>query len=223
MKRLTFYILTLLLASASAFAADADQRLYTGIAENNLAAVELAIAGGAYLNKTYDNDLTPLMNALTVPHTDIRLIRRLISSGADARYIAPDGNTPLLLALQTNASPVTLQLLLNAGANPNLANKEGYTPLLAALTRSQTPETIKILLNAGADANRPARLGGNPLYPLTAAVALNAPRETILLLLKNSNQDAGFQALTAAIADGNEEMQKLLLEHHKKQKKQSAL
>lgn len=195
-----FIVLLLIFISISARASDitADKRLYLGIIENNIGYVEQAINDGAYLNKKYNQDYTPLSLACTINSKPI-IIKKLINAGADFRFENSKKENLLAIALNQSANAKTIQMLINYGLNPNDKNNKGKTALYTGLIHKAPYEAIVALLQNGANTNIPFEYKGNPVYPLTLAVLLESPREIIKVLIKYSNQDAQFQALTAAI------------------------
>lgn len=82
----------------------------------DLPRVKKLIAMGAEVDKT---DWTPLHYASIKGRADI--VKLLLAKGAQPNEVAPTGDTPLLLAVQSD-NIETVQLLINAGADPLLSN-----------------------------------------------------------------------------------------------------
>jgi ankyrin repeat protein len=61
-------------------------------------------------------DWTPLFYALTGPRRSPPVVRELTRHSADVNHVAPNGATPLLLAVCLGDNPALVKLLLDAGA-----------------------------------------------------------------------------------------------------------
>ena len=81
---------------------------------------------------------------------DLESVRLLIASGAKVDEAAPDGMTPLILAINKHHEDVAL-FLLDKGADPNLADA-GFTALHSAAATGHLA-VAKALLVHGANAN----------------------------------------------------------------------
>ena len=80
-----------------------------------------------------------------------RLVRTLLTSGADVNATQVDGTTALHWAAYYDDAE-TAALLVKAGANVNAANRYGVPPLALACTNGNAA-VVRLLLEAGADAN----------------------------------------------------------------------
>ena len=184
MKNIIAFILALLYSLPTpAQTNNADKMLYLGIIENNQAYVDQAIIDGAYLNRKYNEDYTPLAVACA----------SLINAGADIRFQNTHKQNLLTVSLNSKANPENIHLLINYGLSPNEADGSGYTPLYTALINKAPHEAILALLQGD--------FGGHEIYPLSLAVAAGSAPETIKHLMDYSNQDAHFQALTATVTN----------------------
>lgn len=76
------------------------------------------------------------------------MIAYLANLGASVNAVAPNGVTPLMMAVRGGFRSTT-KLLLSKGANPNLKNDRGETALTWAMDRGHT-EIGDMLLTAGA-------------------------------------------------------------------------
>jgi hypothetical protein len=82
---------------------------------------------------------------------DFGCLGELIKTGLNVNAQAPDGDTPLLIAVQQRDIR-KVRLLLDAGAQVNAADSRGYTPLMLAASADKI-EIVQELLARGADVN----------------------------------------------------------------------
>src|SRR5262245_33679049 len=146
------------------------------------------------------------------------LFAAVLGAGDDRSTVAPDGTTPLHLAVRAgDAAAVTR--LLRQGADARAANRYGVTPLSLAAENGD-PAIIDALLAAGADANGSLSSGqtmvmiaartGNPdaIRTLVAHGANVNAREAVLgesamIWAAVENHAAAIAALASAGADVN--------------------
>jgi len=88
---------------------------------------------------------------------DFACMKGLIQSGLDVNAQAPDGDTPLLIAVGQRDLGKT-RLLLDAGAQVNVADGQGYTALMLAAMADKL-EIVQELLARGADVNAKDKKG----------------------------------------------------------------
>jgi len=88
---------------------------------------------------------------------DLACLKELIRTRFNINSQAPDGDTPLLLAVRQRDLTKT-RLLLDAGAEVNTADSQGYTPLMFAVM-ANNPELVQELLSYGADVNAKDKKG----------------------------------------------------------------
>ena len=126
----------------------------------------------AQLPKDGDNDpprpeggFTPLLHAVMAGNLEI--VRLLVAAGADVNDAAPDGMTPLILAITKHHEDVAL-FLIEKGASPR-APGPGFNALHAAAATSQM-DVAKALLAKGADPNAPLEM---PLRLAAAFIPYN--------------------------------------------------
>eukprot|EP00742_Colponemidia_sp_Colp-10_P007408 GILJ01007974.1.p1 GENE.GILJ01007974.1~~GILJ01007974.1.p1 ORF type:complete len:496 (+),score=22.47 GILJ01007974.1:65-1552(+) len=116
--------------------------LSLGVSMNNLRAVKLAIACGAWLDLN-DSCLSTLPAA-----KDRHIAEEIIQRGAFPRGALDYGNDillpPLVSACQANRSDI-VRLLLDAGADPNVKDRTGQ----AAIFHTCSPLIVKLLLAKG--------------------------------------------------------------------------
>ena len=109
-----------------------------------------------------------------------------------------------------------LRELLDGGADPNEFAPDGFTPLtLAAFFKH--PGAARLLLDRGADVHQRARNEQIQVLPIHSAAADGGSVEIVRMLLDvgadpNAEQPGGFRPIDAARQDGNEELERLLLE-----------
>lgn len=111
-------------------------------------------------------------------------LRYLIQKGANPNIQDRRGNTPLMIAVETNYTE-GLQILINYKADVNAANASGETPLIRAVQQRKF-NMVRLLLDAGADPDKTDNLAGqsardyariDPRMPSSIAKALaDAPK-----------------------------------------------
>jgi hypothetical protein len=93
-----------------------------------------------------------LFGAVLSTYDNSAVIKLLLNAGADVNARAPDGETPLMVAV---GRPCNLQPLLDAGANVNARDKWGGTALQQAHRWNQ-PAAVRVLEEAGGRLERSA-------------------------------------------------------------------
>lgn len=88
---------------------------------------------------------------------DDSCLQELIRTGFNINAQAPDGDTPLLVAVRQRDLTKT-RLLLDAGARVNTADSQGYTPLMFAVM-ANNPKLVQELLSRGANVNAKDKKG----------------------------------------------------------------
>src|SRR5690606_32416006 len=79
--------------------------------------------------------------------SNVKRVRQLLASGADARATNAAGATPLHYGA---GNPRIVELLLRSGADPNALSIAGTTPLHVAATKRDGGASVRQLLGAGA-------------------------------------------------------------------------
>ena len=146
--------------------------------------------------------------------------RRKIASllaGIGVPVDSPDshGITPLMRALEQEASPRLIRWFLENGADPNARDEMGRTPLMYAADAG-TPESVKILLEHGADISKRDDSRATVLFHAAESEAATAP-EIIRMLVDagaavNARGERSETPLMAAVRARNLENARTLLE-----------
>ena len=136
--------------------------------------------------------------------------------GDDAEQLVADGGELDLFEASAIGDAGRLRELLDAGADPNEFAPDGFTPLTLACFFKR-PEAARLLLDRGADVHQRARNERIQVLPIHSAAADGGSVEIVRMLLDagadaNATQPGGFRAIDAARMDGNEELERLLLE-----------
>lgn len=219
------------LALAALLPLHSSAGLFEAIREGDHAAVERLIAAGVNVNATLPGGNTPLLHAVIT--SDAKMVKLLISKGADAKAASEFGITALHAAV---ADLEKTRLLIAAGAEVNAALSDGRPPLFGAASRIGGAPVVELLIGAGANVNA---VRSNGRGPLGSAAAAGDP-DTVKLLLSHKADaraanllgritmqsdcfdcirqllDAGATATTERLADaagmGSLELVKLLVE-----------
>ena len=174
----------------------------------------------------------PLLDAAA--RGDIPAAIALLAQGQDVDMRDPDGNTPLMAALNNGIvaggqvahpglpPPVyagIARFLLAHGANVNAYNHAGMTPLMISLYNGHA-DVVSLLIAYRANVNASNNAGETPLmYAITATRSGAEQMPLIPLLLKhgaspNAIDVRGYTALRSAAEQASPEVVQLLLAHH---------
>lgn len=173
--------------------------VHRALRAGNMAELRQQAQVKAALEERYGRGMTPLQAAIFLGRREFAL--ELIGLGADVNAIAPDGSTPLTLAVDKGYGDV-IDRLLAAGALID-PRTEGAGPLFSAL-RTERMDLFERFLQAGANVERRNGLGETPLY--VAAARGQLPFAERLL-------QAGA-AIDAALPDGRTALHGALLGKH---------
>ena len=149
--------------------------------------------------------------------TASRLLQALYEGRRDdAERLLADGDELDLFEASATGDAGRLRELLDEGADPNEFAEDGFTPLTLACFFKR-PEAARLLLERGADVHQRARNEQIQVLPIHSAAADGGSVEIVRMLLDagadvNATQPGGFRAIDAARQDGNEELERLLLE-----------
>jgi len=194
MKRLCSTLLPLLLAVCGGAHAT-EPSLFASIRSNDVQALTTLIQEDpASTSERSDQGVSPLLFAaynerpemvsILLKHTrdlsffeacvvgDLPAVRRYIARGTDIDQHAPDGFTPLGLAIFFR-QPAVARLLIDAGADVDAkaSNTLQVAPIHAAVARSDFA-TLQLLLEAGADPNLTQQRLMRPIHEASAAGSL---------------------------------------------------
>ncbi|TQS34415.1 hypothetical protein Golomagni_05204 [Golovinomyces magnicellulatus] len=167
--------------------------------------VEMMLAKGVDVNHTNEENYTALLNAAM--HGNIEVVRTLLKAGADVHVHGGDGWTALCAAVGNNHEYIA-SLLLHAGANAN--DEHSGHPALFDAAKSDSPGLIHVLVKHGAEVSKVYSHGSTALFK---AVKSGNRMVVEKLLQVGANVHVGKPPLFAAIANGDVEIAKLLLDH----------
>ncbi|MEQ8853669.1 ankyrin repeat domain-containing protein [Gimesia sp.] len=112
--------------------------------------------------KPYDaSKWPPLLEAILM--LDQKKTRQLLNEGVDPNAVLPNGESPLIAAIETACDEELVKILLHAGADPNFEGPEGRTALQLAASSDYAPDCVEILLSAGAKVSCKDEDGWTPL------------------------------------------------------------
>lgn len=205
MRRLLALCLLLLPEPALAQGVDA---LIRALADDDAAALSVALAAGADSNALLDYGESPLARA--VETQDPALVAVLLRAGAKPDRADALGVTPLLLGCERGSGAI-VGALLAAGADARLAGPDGASPL-AMCARFSDGEAVRALLAKGAEVEAADARGQTPLMwaasggKLAAVQALLAAEGEV-----NRATPGGFTPLFFALASGKAEVASALI------------
>ena len=160
--------------------------------------VKLLIVGGADVNVSYKDGMTPLMAATYMgidKHGVLRpgsysnddkhvIVDWLIKAGADVNAVTNSGKNALINATLMGYDK-SLELLISAGADVNNLDNN-ITALIIATGRNHAQETksktVKILLKAGAHVNKAKNVGYKVIESVQRVKSPGERRETLQVL-----------------------------------------
>lgn len=152
--------------------------LMIAVVHGNLSAAVALIQAAANIHVRSPNSRLGVVG-LAAAHDQPKLIRSLISHGANADQRCALNRTPLMLAA-SKGFLACVQALLRAGASVNSQDDNGYTPLEAAAGDGRA-KTAALLIHAGAKVNLADHFG---MTPLDYACLAKHPSAMVRLLLK---------------------------------------
>jgi ankyrin repeat protein len=99
-----------------------------------------------------NDDIDPI-SAIRENENDSFKVIQLLLEKADVNAPGGNGNTPLIWAIENNASLEVMKLLCSKGAKVNISGKYDLTPLTCAIEIRASLEVIQFLFDNGAKAN----------------------------------------------------------------------
>ncbi len=163
-RRLSFLLLSLLLAMPAVAITDQDRALIEATARNDIEAVRRLIAAGANVN-AQDETLDSAF-LLAGAEGRLEILKMTLAAGADLRSTNRYGGTALIPACH-HGHVETVRELLKTAIDVDHVNRLGWTALLevAILGDGSEPyvEIARLLLAHGAKANLADREGVTPL------------------------------------------------------------
>lgn len=219
-KGRTDVVSLLLEEGADIDAASADPNLgSTAIAralyESHTATTKVLLERGADANARYNqvfgDTLLHIVAGYTGWESQAPNIDLLLEKGADLEAQDNDGQTPLIVAIQSQRFE-TVRYLLERGADLEAKDRHGQTPLILAAQKC-IPETVNLLLEKGADPESKDNYGQTALM---VAVWKSTPATVKLLLEKGASLEArdnnGHTPLVIAVRSGTIENVEILLQ-----------
>jgi ankyrin repeat protein len=181
--------------------------LFVAVRNNDLRALQTAIAAKADLNTPGPRGVTPLMHAAAFGSP--QAVKMLIDAGANVNATDGFGATALVWAAGDAAKA---RMLVEAGADVQARTTNGRTPLIVAAAHDGNARTVRLLLERGAKVNSADEQGDTALLVAAQADAL----DTVKLLLErgadpNDTNKGGYTPLLNASANGSAAMMRLLL------------
>lgn len=126
---------------------DPNIDLLIAVAEDNVAAVDEAIAAGADINHTNQHAMAAIHIAAAGTGS-LAMTQHLLSHGANVNMADFQGWTPLMNAASCGRDAV-IEALIGAGAAVDAVNTAGWTALSRAAARGHAT-SVQLLLAAGA-------------------------------------------------------------------------
>jgi len=180
-------LFVLLFLTQAGIAPHPDTRLQEALAHANPSKAEALIVAGVNVNSRDSHGRTPLHVAASADGPKDRLIRLLLSKGADPNARDDEGASPLdNAAWRGDVNRVAL--LLDSGAEINAQeSKTGATPLNEAAFKGHIG-VVELLLEHGADQNIRDNAGFSPVentvrehHPDVMSIFLKRDRDSSLL------------------------------------------
>lgn len=148
--------------------------LAAGLEDENLAAVEEALAAGAEVNAQDSNGYTALMNATYARHASV--VDFLLKYGAESKIKDPHGWSAMIWAVLLRDISLP-DLLLKSGAEVDSKTNDEVTALMFA-AREGNEKTVDLLLEHGANPCL-VNLWGRKAYDMAAESGHEALAESL--------------------------------------------
>ena len=132
--------------------------LVLAVAKQRVAAVESLVAGGADANPSGDQGTSLLLMSLSLDPPNERIVRALVTAGADVNYLDSDRRGPLHLAAARGMLEAAREMV-ERGADTQARDDQGRTPVEVAgafCSVGKRGQMIRVLLgHAGGDPSTP--------------------------------------------------------------------
>lgn len=197
-------------AKKATFRVEGDTPLHFAVKYGQKEAIKILVGLGARINEKNKSGSTPLIDAVTESKQE-DVVALLLDLGAKIDSRSKAGKTALDWAA-FDGNLALVKLLLNRGAIPNVGTEGRRTSPVAECAHNGNTEILKLLIAAGADVNAP-QYGDVPI----STAALRKHSEFVKLLIEakanvNHQEESGFTTLMSAVAGGQLEIVKMLLE-----------
>lgn len=194
--------------STMIFNKDNQTELFDAIREQNVKAVKSLIAGGYDVNESV-NGYTPLMVA--VCKGNLKIIKFLVSAGANLESYDNQGNTPLMYAFYDQEKSEAVSFLLSLNVNAEIMNSSEQTPLILAALNNHY-NSIKLLVKAGLKLETKGKSGETALMHAVG----NNRKEAVEVLIKlgadpEARDDFSFTPLMKAAFNNDGAMIRTLI------------
>ncbi len=152
----------------------------------------------SYINAKQGDGLTPLYIACI--DENVRMVRELVTRGADPNILINDDSSILELLLDTSSDIELYSLILRAGADPNyIANENEHAPIVRAIWKGD-PRIVKMLIDAGANMNHIDTDGNTPLMIACGVHEDHNPDIKMIITLLESNVDVNIRSANGETA-----------------------
>jgi ankyrin repeat protein len=208
-RRLSGWLLAVLLLSIASLAATSDLPLVEAVKEGNTALVRSLLNQHIDVNVPQADGTTAL--AWAAQQDDVETAELLIRAGAKLNAANDYGATPLWMAC-ANGNAAVAEAFVKDGADPNTHLLSGETALMTAAEAGNT-DVVNSLLAHGAQVNEKEKLAGQTA--LMWAVAEKHPEVAKVLIEHgadvNVRSKRGYTALLFAAQQGDRKSAEILI------------
>jgi len=183
-----------------------DERLFASIDQEDMGALQAALAGGASLSAHSDRGQTPLVAAAAQGNAAI--FRALLEAGANPDEVDANHEAPVIQAAFSDQIDV-MRVLLTSRPKLDVQNLSGWSALSLAVNR-RDKAMIELLVRAGANVNTVNAKTRHSL--LTEAYVSNDDNDLIAMLRSAGARftDATDELFAAAASADIDEMRRAL-------------
>ena len=132
---------------------------------NNKSIVDVLLSYGANPNVSTtirNRNKAPLHFACEIPHSDVGIVSKLLSHGADVNIETSEFQTPLQMACSVSNINIA-KVLIASGADLNIADNTGRSPLIEACYNTNYELLVLLVENGGEINNSDGMLIRHPL------------------------------------------------------------